>query len=121
MSVTEVASGLVAKVRAGDYAGAMGSYYHPEIVSVEAAGEPREVVGIDACRQKGEWWNQSFQIHGANVEGPYVGASQFVVRYTYDVTNKGSGQRSTMDELALYWVHGGQIVREQFFYHTPGM
>jgi hypothetical protein len=121
MTIVDLANGLVAKVRTGDYAGAIGTYYHPEIVSVEAAGEPREVVGIDACRQKGEWWSQSFQIHGASVDGPYLGDGQFVVRYTYDVTNRGTGIRSTFDELALYWVQNGQVVREQFFYHTPGM
>jgi hypothetical protein len=43
------------------------------------------------------------------------------VRYLYEVTNKGTDQRTAMDELALYWVQDGKIVKEQFFYHAPGM
>jgi hypothetical protein len=121
MTVTEIADGLLARVKAGDPIGAMETYYAAEIVSVEAAGEPREVVGIGACKQKLDWWAQSFEVHGASYEGPFVAGNQFVVRYTYDLTNKGSGERMTMDELALYWVGGDKVVREQFFYHAPGM
>ena len=120
-TVAEVANGLVKKVRAGDNIGAMDTFYHADIISVEAAGEPREVVGIGACKQKGEWWNQSFDVHSSEVEGPFIGGNQFGVRYVYEVTNKGTGQRTTMDELALYWVQDGKIVKEQFFYHAPGM
>jgi hypothetical protein len=116
-----IANGLVAKVRIGDYAGALSAYYHPEIVSIEPAGELREVRGIDACRQKSEWWNDTYVVNGAAVEGPFVAGNQFVVRYTYDVTNRSDGQRSTFDELALYLVDGDRIVREQFFYHAPGL
>jgi hypothetical protein len=45
-TVAEVANGLLKKVRTGDNAGAMDAFYHREIVSIEAAGEPREVVGV---------------------------------------------------------------------------
>jgi hypothetical protein len=121
MTAAEIADGLLACVRAGDYAGAMDRYYHPEIVSIEAAGEPREMVGVEACRQKVEWWNQSFQVHETRLEGPFLAGDRFAIRYTYDLTNKGTGQRTTMDEMALYWVEAGKVVREQFFYHAPGM
>ncbi|MBL8985779.1 MAG: nuclear transport factor 2 family protein [Gemmatimonadales bacterium] len=121
MTVTEVATGLSALVARGEYHAAMNAYYHPDIVSIEAAGEPREVVGIEACRQKAQWWVDSFEVHSATVEGPFVGEGRFVVRYLYDVTNRSLGTRSLFDELALYWVEGGKVVKEQFFYHMPGM
>ena len=52
--------------------------------------------------------------------GPYVGEDEFAVHYDYDVTNRPSGQRIQMTEMALYTVKDGKIVREQFFYHMPG-
>jgi ketosteroid isomerase-like protein len=47
---------------------------------------------------------------------PYPNDDRFAVRFTYDVTNKGSGQRFTMDEVGLFTVKDGKIVREEFFY-----
>ena len=38
----------------------------------------------------------------------------------YDLTNKQSGQRFQMEEVAVYQVSGGKIVREEFFYAGPG-
>jgi hypothetical protein len=35
------------------------------------------------------------------------------------VTNKPSGKRMTMDEVGLFTIENGKIVREEFFY--PGM
>ncbi len=121
MTVSDVANGLAAKCKAGDYLGAMNTYYHPKIVSIEAAGEPREVVGMEAVHQKAEWWVQTFDVHSAAVEGPMIGGNQFSLRFSYDVTNKATGQRYVMDEMALYWVEDGKITKEQFFYHMPGM
>ena len=36
--------------------------------------------------------------------------------YTLDVTRKSSGQRQTIEEVALYTVKGDKITREEFFY-----
>ena len=51
---------------------------------------------------------------------PFVGQDEFAVRYDFDVTNRPSGQRFQMTEMALYTVRDGKIVRERFFYHMPG-
>ena len=50
------------------------------------------------------------------VEGPYVNGDDFTVRFVMDVTDKDSGQRMTMDEVALYRLKGGKIAEERFFY-----
>ncbi len=34
----------------------------------------------------------------------------------YDITNKPSGKRFTMDEVGLFTVVNGKITREEFFY-----
>jgi len=50
------------------------------------------------------------------VFGPYPNDDRFAVRFLYDITNKPSGKRLTMDEVALFSVKDGKIVREEFFY-----
>ena len=48
--------------------------------------------------------------------GPFPNEDRFAVRFTFDVTNKPSGQRMTMDEVGLFTVKNGKIAREEFFY-----
>ena len=43
---------------------------------------------------------------------------QFAVRFTMDVTEKASGQRTRMDEIGLYTLKNGKIVEERFFYES---
>jgi len=98
---------------------AIESLYARDIVSVEATPMPdgaREMKGLDAVKGKSEWWMANHEVHSATVEGPLVADSRFCVRFKYDITNKPSGKRMTMDELAIYHVKDGKIVREEFFY-----
>ncbi len=37
------------------------------------------------------------------------------MRFTYDVTNKPSGRRFKLDEVALLTVENDKIAREEFF------
>jgi ketosteroid isomerase-like protein len=65
---------------------------------------------------KGKEWMANHEVHSAKVEGPWPHGDKFIVRFTYDVTNKPSGKRFNMDEAALFTVVGDKIVREEFFY-----
>ena len=47
-------------------------------------------------------------------------AKKYVVRFTYEVTNKPSGRRFKLDEAALFTVENEKIVREEFFYSMEG-
>lgn len=38
------------------------------------------------------------------------------VRFVYDVTNKPSEKRLTLDEIGLFTVENGRITRGEFFY-----
>jgi ketosteroid isomerase-like protein len=116
-----VAEELVAFCRAGRNMDAINTLYSPDIVSVESMGNeqmPREMKGIDAIRQKNKWWSENNEVHSANVDGPFVGEDKFAVYYNYDITFKPTGQRTPMEEMALYTVRDGKVVREQFFYRT---
>ena len=117
-----VAEELVSFCRAGRNIDAINSLYSPDIVSVESMGNeqmPREMKGLNAVRQKNEWWVANNEVHSAQVDGPFVGeGDKFAVYYNYDVTSKPTGKRVQMEEMALYTVKDGKIVREQFFYKT---
>src|ERR1700737_1814446 len=114
MATADVAKGLVDLCKSGDFAGPVERYYSNDIVSVEPHGENPEVSGIEAVRAKGEWWAQNFEVHEVEVEGPFVNGDYFAVRFKLDATNKGTGERSIMDEIALYTVKNDKIVHERF-------
>jgi hypothetical protein len=121
-STASVAQELVSLCRAGRNLEAIDKLYSPRIVSIESVGSeemPAEMSGIDAVRQKNEWWFQNNEVHKAEANGPFVGENQFAVQYTFDVTFKPTGQRTEMSEMALYSVKDGKVVREQFYYNMP--
>jgi ketosteroid isomerase-like protein len=56
------------------------------------------------------------EVHSAEVEGPFLhGDDRFAVIFDIDATDKASGQRMPMREVAVYHVADGRIVREEFF------
>lgn len=122
MSVADIANDLVALCRAGKNLEAVDKYYADDIVSVESASGPdmpAEIKGIKAVRGKNEWWLANHEVHKGEANGPYVGENQFAVEFNFDVTNKPSGKRMQMSEMALYTVKNGKIVHEHFYYN-PG-
>ena len=118
MNTMDIANKLVDLCRQGknDEAKAL---YADSAVSVEAMAMPgaqQESTGLAAIKTKGDWWRDNHEIHSASVTGPWPNGNRFVVGFQYDVTNKPSGQRMKMDEVGLFTVENGKIVREEFFY-----
>ncbi len=115
---------LVEHCRDGKEAELMANYYSRDAVSVEAVAMPgsgsREANGMDAIQAKAEWWTGAHEVHEFKAEGPFVhGDDRFNVIFDIDVTQKESGQRMQMREVATYYVNGGKIVREEFAYAVP--
>ena len=72
--------------------------------------------GKEALRQKGEQFTQMVEaMHGGYSNQPQVAGNHFAVAMGMDVTMKGQG-RMQMDEICVYEVKDGKIVKEQFFY-----
>jgi len=120
-TTASVAQELVAFCRARRNMDAINKLYSPNIESVEPVETPvmpAVMHGIDAIRQKNVWWVENNEIHSAEARGPFVGEDQFSVHYIFDTTFKPTGARRTREEMALYTVKDGQIVREQFFYNA---
>lgn len=121
MTTLEVGNRLVELCKQGKNQEAMETLYSPDIVSVEAAPMakfPAEVRGLAAVAAKGTWWGENHTVHSATTEGPWPHGDRFAVKFAYDVTNKPSNQRFQMEEIALFTVNNGKIVREEFFYTT---
>jgi ketosteroid isomerase-like protein len=119
MSTMDIAKKLVDLCRQGKNAEALNTLFADDVVSVEAGVPPgmeREARGLSAVKAKGEWWVANHEIHSASVTGPWPHDDRFVVGFQYDVTNKPSGQRMKIDEVGLYYLRNGKIVREEFFY-----
>lgn len=120
MTTQEVAQRLVQLCSQGKFREATDELYSPDIVSVEAgapAGQSRESKGLDAVREKGDWWVANHEVHSATVEGPLVAGSHFAVTFKMDVTFKPQNRRFTMEEIGLYKVSDGKVVYEEFFYN----
>ena len=72
--------------------------------------------GLAAIKQKGEQFNSMVEeMHGGYCSKPVVGGNYFSVGMGMEVTMKGTG-RVKMDEVAVYEVKDGKIVKEQFFF-----
>jgi hypothetical protein len=121
MALADVASGLVKLCRKGKFIQAVDKYYSDDIVSIEPVDSPQmpaEQSGIERIRAKNKWFEDAFEVHSVQVDGPFLGKSQFAVRFTLDVTQKAAGARFTMNEMALYTVKKSKVVREEFYYNA---
>jgi ketosteroid isomerase-like protein len=119
MSAQEIAKKYVALCKENKNEEALESLFSKDAVSVEAGAPPgmdRTSKGVEAIRAKGKWWMDNHTVHKAEVYGPYPHDDRFAVRFVYDITNKPSGKRMTMDEVGLFTVENGKIAREEFFY-----
>ena len=98
---------------------AIEKFYSSGVVSVEACAMPnmdQTQTGIEAIKGKNAWWVDNHEVHGGEVSGPFPNGDQFIVQFKFDVTPKQTGQRMTMEEMGLYTVKDGKIVKEVFFY-----
>lgn len=125
MPVIDIANQLVAFCKEGKNLESINTLYADNVVSVEASPPPsggdRVTEGIEGVRGKNTWWSENHEIHSASVEGPWPhGDDRFAVRFTYDITNKPMNMRMQMDEIGVFHVADGKIVREEFFYQMGG-
>ncbi|MGB9148881.1 MAG: SnoaL-like domain-containing protein [Burkholderiales bacterium] len=119
MSTMDIANKLVNFCKQGKNDEALNTLYADDAVSVEAGMPPGmdpEAKGKTAIKAKGDWWLANHEVHSASVTGPWPHGDRFIVGFQFDVTHKPSGQRMKMDEVGLYTVRNGKIVREEFFY-----
>ena len=116
----EIARDFVALIRAGKSDEVEKKWLAPGVESVEGVGASMAWSGKKAVLAKYRGWEADHEIHSMNVEGPWVGATGFAVRFGIDVTQLSTGQRTQMQEIAVYTVRNGKVVREEFHFALPG-
>lgn len=119
MDIAAIAEALVAHCRAGTEDEGLETLYSDACVSSEAmpfAGRSADTEGLDGIRGKHAWWDENFEVHETEVIGPFIRSDDaFTVMFRVDSTEKASGQRMPMTEIARYVVEGDKIVREEFY------
>ena len=120
MTTQDVANRFYELAQQGNWEQVQQELYADNAESIEPDKGPAQglqnVKGKDAIKKKGEAFNAMVeQMHGGYTGKPIIAGNFFAVAMGMDATMKGVG-RSNMDEIALYEVKDGRIVKEQFFF-----
>jgi len=118
MTTQEVADRLYELFEEGKWAEAQEELFSQDAKSIEPPNSPGlvSVEGLDNIKKKGEMFNNMVEeMHGGYTGKPIVAGNFIAFAMGMDATMKGAG-RMKMDEIAVYEVRGGKIVKEQFFF-----
>jgi hypothetical protein len=118
MTTQEVANRFNEMAQTGQWDKIQEELYAENAVSIEPAHAQglQSVEGLAAIKQKGQMFQSMVEeMHGGYSHAPQVAGNHFSVAMGMDVTMKGMG-RTNMEEIAVYQVKDGKIVKEQFFF-----
>ena len=118
MTTKDVANRFNELAQTGQWQQIQDELFADNAVSIEPEHSQgmRSVQGIESIREKGKQFGEMVEeMHGCFSKEPQVAGNHFAVAMGMDVTMKGQG-RMKMDEIAVYEVKDGKIVKEQFFY-----
>lgn len=118
MTTQEIADRMGLLFKENKWTEIQNELFSDDVESIEPphARGIQSVKGIDAVRNKGAEFNKLVEeVHGGFVGDPIVAGNFIAVAMGMDMTMKGMG-RVKMDEIALYEVKDGKIIKEQFFY-----
>ena len=118
MTTTDIANRFHELAQMGQWDDIQNEMFADNAVSIEPAHSPglKTAEGIKAIKEKGNQFGEMVEeMHGGYSNEPIVAGNHFALAMGMDVTMKGQG-RMKMDEIAVYEVKDGKIVKEQFFY-----
>jgi hypothetical protein len=118
MTTQDVANRFHELAQTGQWQQIQDELFADDAVSIEPEHSQglRTAKGMDAIRQKGLQFGEMVEeMHGGYSNQPQVAGNHFAVIMGMDVTMKGQG-RMKVDEVCIYEVKNGKIVKEQFFY-----
>ena len=117
-TTAEVAARFNELAKEGNWNKIQDELFADNAVSIEPPTSPglQSAEGKAAIKQKAKTFNEMVEeMHGGYSTDPVVAGNFFSVAMGMDVTMKGMG-RTKMDEIAVYEVKDGKIVKEEFFY-----
>lgn len=115
----EIGQKLVEFCKNNENLKAVNELYADEIVSLESMASPEgtdQAQGIEAIRRKNKQWEEEMEVHSMDVQGPFPLGDRFAVHFKFDATERKNNKRMKMEEVGLYTVKDGKIVKEEFFY-----
>jgi hypothetical protein len=119
MTIQEVAKRYYDLAQTGQYAQMQQELYSPDALSIESENNsnlPIMVKGFEAMKQKEGQFFQIFDaVHGGYCGEPLISSHFFVCASGMDVTVKGV--RKMKEQIGVFEVENGQIIKEQFFYN----
>ena len=118
MTTQDVANKFNELAQSGQMDKIQDELYSDDAESIEPphAQGLQSVKGLAAIKEKGKKFNEMVEeMHGGYTTAPVVGGKFFSVGMGMDATMKGMG-RINMEEVAVYEVQDGKIVKEQFFF-----
>jgi ketosteroid isomerase-like protein len=118
MTTQDVANRFNELAQTGQWDKIQDELYADNAVSIEPAQSQglQTAEGIAAIKEKGKKFGEAVEeMHGGYSNAPQVAGNHFSLVMGMDATMKGMG-RVKMDEIAVYEVKDGKIVKEQFFY-----
>jgi hypothetical protein len=120
MTTQEVANRFMELEKQGAWDKIQEELYADDCESIEPAHAAAmgmvNVKGKEAIKEKGKAFNAMVEeMHGGYCSEPVIGGNFFSVAMGMECTMKGMG-RTKMDEIAVYEVKDGMIVKEQFFF-----
>ena len=120
MTTQQVADRLIGLCRQGQFEQAVKELYAPDVISVEPEGVPDRIVqGIDQIHAKGEAFNSKIEsVNSSFISDPIVADNFFSCSMLMNVNMKGVPVAIDMNEVCVYTVADGKVIKEEFFY-TP--
>jgi hypothetical protein len=118
MTTAELAAQFNDLCRQSKFVEAVDKFYSDDIVSLEAMDYQggREMRGKETVRRKNTSWLEENEVHSVSVKGPFASPEKFALVFSFDFTRKDTNERQQLNEVAVYTVVGGKIVREEFLY-----
>ena len=116
----EIGEAVVRMIRsqAGDKA-IWDKWWSPRCESVEGGETKMAWRGRKQIQAKSDWWTSDNEVVGGTVDGPYLGATGFSIRFRMDIRTKSTGKRTSMEEVGVYTVKDGKVIREEFMGLCP--
>ncbi|SCX97100.1 SnoaL-like domain-containing protein [Nonlabens sp. Hel1_33_55] len=116
MNTQEVANKLVEYCRNNQFEKAYQELYSPDVISIEMSEPMKELHGMKEVEKKLQWRQENFEVEFTNISDPIVADNHFVLVLSLKSKNKSTGEQAEIDEIGVYQVKNGKILKEQFFY-----
>jgi ketosteroid isomerase-like protein len=118
MTTHQIASRLSTLFNDNKWEQAQSELFDENALSIEPYDHPglESVEGLEAIKKKTKDFNKQIEeVYSGYVSEPLVAGKFIAFGMGMDATMK-SGNRIKIDEIAVYEVKDGKIVKEQFFY-----